>query len=129
MGTKPRQLRLRGESLPRAFRGETPELYPDNPAEALKRFRPPSMIADHKGLATVFGIAMLILAGYFLKYAHTAPSAPTATPRTGQAASRAAAQAAAEAAAQSVYVEMVPPEAPARDSQAGSTAKGPPQPR
>jgi hypothetical protein len=84
---KPRQLRLRRDHLPRVFRGEAPGLYPQD--ESLKKFKPPSMFAEYKGLSALFLVILLGLACYFVHALWTAPPKPQPAP-------------------QSVYVEMVP---------------------
>jgi hypothetical protein len=65
--------------VPRSFRGEQPSGYPE--PGAIREYRPPSILAQHKGLAIVFGILFLALAVYFVKSLGAAHrSAPPAQP-------------------------------------------------
>jgi hypothetical protein len=71
---------------PSAYRQENP----DNPPPA--EYKPPSMLAEYKGLAILFAAVCVAFAFYCLR-APRAPSALTAAPRAAQAASSAAASA------------------------------------
>jgi hypothetical protein len=51
--------------VPRSFRGEAPNGYPE--PGAIREYQPPSILAQHKGLAIVFGILFVALAAYFVK--------------------------------------------------------------
>ncbi len=78
---------------PRAFRGELPPGYPE-PGE-LKPVKIKTVLEEYRTLAIVFGILALALAAYFIKAilhapVHQSPPEP------------------------SVYVEMVPQNAPAK---------------
>jgi hypothetical protein len=74
----------------KSFRGEDSNGYPD--LSSLNEYKPPSLLAEHKGIAIVFGILCLALAAYWIKSlgaAHNSPPAP-----------------------QSVYIEVVPQKVP-----------------
>jgi hypothetical protein len=77
---------------PRAFRGELPADYPQ-PGE-LQPVKIKTMFEEHRALAIVFGILALALAAYFVKSILRAPARQPPPPP-------------------SVYVEMVPQNAPA----------------
>ncbi len=55
--------------MPRSFRGENPNGYPD--PGALHEYKPPSMLAQHRGLAIAFVIVLLAVAVYFYKLPRT----------------------------------------------------------
>ncbi|MHB8476147.1 MAG: hypothetical protein ACYDBZ_07670 [Steroidobacteraceae bacterium] len=75
--------------MPRTFRGEESR-FPE--AGAIEQYQARSMIEEYRGLAIVFAVLFLALAVYFVK---SVLAAPTPKPPT-----------------QSVYVEMVPRDAP-----------------
>jgi hypothetical protein len=78
---------------PRAFRSELPPDYPE-PGE-LQPVKIKTMIEEYRGLAIVFGILALALAAYFIKSILRAPVRPPAP-------------------VQSVYIEAVPQNPPAK---------------
>ena len=90
---KPRQIRLRNDSMPRTFRGEHPELYPQDFAEELKKFKPRSVWAEYKLLLAIFLVVLVSLAVLFVNAVRTAPPKPALHRTTEQP---------------SVYVEMLP---------------------
>lgn len=78
---------------PRAFRDELPADYP--PPGELQPVKIKTVFEEHRALTIVFGIAALALAAYFVKWIVLAPAhQPPPLP--------------------SVYVEMVPQNAPAK---------------
>jgi hypothetical protein len=78
---------------PRAFRGELPPGYPE--PGALPRPKIKTMFEEHRALAIVFGILALALGAYIIKSILRAPTHQPPPPPA-------------------VYVEMVPPSAPAK---------------
>ncbi len=74
---------------PRVFRGEDQAGLA--PTDVVPEYKPPSVFAEHKIIAVIFGMVCIGLAAYWIKSIWTAPK-PTAP------------------AAQSVYIEMVPAE-------------------
>ena len=97
---------------PSAYRQDNP----DNPPPA--DYKPPSMLAEHKGLAMLFA-AVSIAFGLYCLRAPRAPSAPTAAP------SAAAPSAAASSAAASAPAGQTP----TRQTPAPSTAPAAVQPK
>jgi hypothetical protein len=93
---------------PSAYRRDNP----DNPAPA--EYKPPSMLWEHKGLATLLALVCLGFAVYCWKAPrapsalNTAPSATTVAPSTTTAAPSPTAAAPAPADTQPVYIESVP---------------------
>ena len=71
---------------PRVFRGEDAIDRP--PPDVVPEYKPPSVFAEHRGIAIVFGIVCLALAAYWIKSLRTARNLPPPV--------------------QSVYVEVVP---------------------
>jgi hypothetical protein len=65
--------------LPRSFRGEGGA----PPPEALYEYKPPSLLAQHKGLAVIFAILCVAFAVYCLRVPLPRKSSPAgpATPR------------------------------------------------
>ncbi len=77
--------------MPRSFRGEESRGYPE--PGAIQEYKPPSLLAQHKTLVIVFAILALALAVYFIKSLRAArPSPPPPS--------------------QSVYIQVVPENAP-----------------
>ena len=85
--------------MPRSIRGENSDGF-HTPAP-LYEYKPPSIFAEHRGVAIVFAILLLAVAVYwarsFLARREPAP-APAAV--------------AAPPPAQSVYIEVIPPKSP-----------------
>jgi len=93
---------------PRSFRGEGSSGYP--PPGSLYEYKPPSLLAEHKGMAVVFVIVCVALACGVMRYRSPHPAAPQAQP------ARAAARTPPP-----IYVEAIPPS----DSQAPVAAPAP----
>ena len=77
--------------MPRSFHGEESRGYPE--PGAIQEYKARSMLQEYKGLAIVFAILALALAAYFIKSLRASrppPPAPT----------------------QSVYIQVVPQNAP-----------------
>jgi len=74
--------------VPRSFRGGKPD--PLLELDAVKAYRPRSMVAQHKGLTVVFAILALALVAYFIKSIRASRPPPPAPPP-------------------SVYIDVVPP--------------------
>jgi hypothetical protein len=77
--------------VPRSFRGEESRGYPE--PDAIQEYKPRSVLEEYRGLAIVFAILALALAAYFIKSLRASrppPPAPT----------------------QSVYIQVVPQNAP-----------------
>jgi hypothetical protein len=64
--------------MPRSFRGEEPNGYPD--PRSMVQYKPPSVFAQHRALAIVFGIIFLALAAYCIKSMLTPPVTPPPEP-------------------------------------------------
>jgi hypothetical protein len=77
--------------MPRAFRGERPEI--PLPAD-VHQYKPRTMVEEYRTLAIVFGIIALLLTAYFIKWVVLAPKKLPPP-------------------VQSVYIETLPPSAPA----------------
>ena len=77
--------------MPRAFRGERPEI--PLPAD-VHQYRVRSMVEEYRTLTIVFAIVALALTAYFIKWVVLAPKKPPPP-------------------VQSVYIEAVPPTTPA----------------
>ena len=77
--------------MPRSFRGEESRGYPEG---AIQEYKARSMLEEYRGLAIVFAILGLALGAYFIKSIRAArpPSPPPA---------------------QSVYIQVIPQNAPA----------------
>src|SRR5262245_11395294 len=91
---KARPIRLRNDSMPRTFRGDHPELYPEDFAEELKKFKPRSMWAEYKVLLAVFLVVLASLGVLFVKALRTAPPKPALHRTTAQPAKAQPAQSA-----------------------------------
>ena len=76
--------------MPRAFRGERPEI--PLPADVHK-YKPRTMVEEYRTLAIVFAIIAVLLTAYFIKWVVLAPKKPPPP-------------------VQSVYIETLPPQAP-----------------
>jgi hypothetical protein len=77
-------------AVPRSFRGEESGDYPE--PGSIQRYKPPSVLAQHKGVGLLFGILAFALAVYFVKSLRAARPSPPPT--------------------QSVYIQVVPHNAP-----------------
>ena len=87
----------RASQSPSAYREQNP--YKPPPPE----YNPPSMLAEHRGLAIILAVASIAFAVYCLK----GPTRPRNLPRTPIAQSHTPA-AAAPAPAQPIYIEAIP---------------------
>ena len=76
--------------MPRAFRGERPEI--PLPAD-VHQYKARTVVEEYRTLAIVFGIVAVLLTAYFIKWVVLAPKKPPPP-------------------VQSVYIETVPPQAP-----------------
>ncbi len=63
---------------PRSFRGEGLSGYP--PPGSIHEYKPPSLLAEHKGMAVVFVIICAVLAWAVYRYQSPHPAAPQAQP-------------------------------------------------
>ncbi len=63
---------------PRSFRGEGPGGYP--PPGSIYEYKPPSLLAEHKGMAVVFVIICVALACGVYRYKSPHPASPRAQP-------------------------------------------------
>jgi hypothetical protein len=101
---------------PSAYREQNP--YKPPPPD----YKPPSMLAEHKGLAILFAAILIGFAGYGWKVLH-APArhaaplvdhgpAPAASPAPATPGSNESASPAAASSAQPIYIEAVPDKEP-----------------